>query len=153
MGVRWAIRPAVAEDAAAIAAAERECFADPWSESGVAETLHNGTSLGLVAEARGRLAGYLLARMIAGEAEILTLAVVPWARRRGLGRALLDAALERLAAVGNRAVFLEVRESNEGARELYLGAGFRPVGVRPGYYRKPRESALVLRRALGAAGA
>jgi ribosomal-protein-alanine N-acetyltransferase len=145
----WSIRPARPDDAPRIAAAERECFSDPWSEAAILEALHNETVLALVGEHEGRLAGYLLARTIAGDAEILNLAVLPVLRRRGLGRRLLEAGLAGLAAAGARSVFLEVRQSNEVAKQLYLMAGFRPVGVRPGYYRRPTEGAFVLRRELG----
>lgn len=148
MGAPWSIRRAAAEDAPAIAGAERVCFTDPWSEGALLETLQDETSLGLLAEMSGRLAGYLLARTIAGEAEILSVAVLPEARRRGIGRALLEAGLRSLAARAATDVYLEVRESNEGARRLYLASGFRPVGLRPGYYSRPRESAFVLWRPL-----
>ncbi|MGE3618662.1 MAG: ribosomal protein S18-alanine N-acetyltransferase, partial [Gemmatimonadales bacterium] len=89
------------------------------------------------------------ARVIAGEAEILSVAVLPEARRRGIGARLLEETLGGLEARGVRAVFLEVRESNEAARRLYEDFGFRPVGIRADYYQKPREHAVVLRRDLG----
>lgn len=144
----WSIRPAGPDDAPALAAAERECFSDPWSEEGILQTLQDESSIGLIGEQKGHLAGYLLARMIAGEAEILNLAVLPRARRLGLGRSLLEAGLRRLAECGVQDVYLEVRQSNAPARNLYLALGFRPVGVRPGYYRRPPEDAVVLRRSL-----
>jgi ribosomal-protein-alanine N-acetyltransferase len=136
------IRP---DDAPALAAAERDCFPDPWSESGIRETLQDETVVGFLTEGSGHLAGYLLTRTIAGESEILNLAGLPRFRRRGVGRELLAHGLEDLARRDSRSVFLEVRESNEAARNLYLGAGFRPVGIRPSYYRRPVENALVLR--------
>jgi ribosomal-protein-alanine N-acetyltransferase len=149
MAERWLIRPGTLDDLAAIVAAERECFSDPWSPSGIRELLQKETSICLVAVGRrpkNDLAGYLFARSIAGEGEILNLAVLPAARRRGLGRLLLAAGLERLEAERADAVFLEVRASNEDAKALYRSAGFTIVGVRSDYYRNPREDALVLRR-------
>ncbi len=142
------IRLASRADAAAIAAAERVCFSDPWTEDGLSSLFDNSTGEALVGEAERpdlRLAGYIFARVIAGEAEILNIAVLPEFRRGGLGSDLLSAALAGLRARGAASVFLEVRESNEEAKRLYGGRGFRPVGVRTDYYRKPRESALVLR--------
>ena len=68
-----------------------------------------------------------------------------------MARQLLDAGLDELTARGAEEVFLEVRESNTAAQALYLGAGFRPVGQRSGYYRNPREDALVLRSPLRSA--
>lgn len=142
------IRPANRADAADIAEAERICFADPWSEDGLASLFDNSTGVALICESQGlvlRLAGYVFARVIAGEAEILNIAVLPEFRRAGLGSGLLSAALDDLRLRGASSVFLEVRESNEEAKRLYGARGFRPVGVRTDYYRKPRENALVMR--------
>lgn len=86
-------------------------------------------------------------RVIAGEAELLTLAVDPQARRSGLGRQALDQALRRAVAAGAARVFLEVRADNVPALQLYRQAGFQPVGRRPGYYGAGLD-ALILRRAL-----
>ena len=81
----------------------------------------------------------------ADEGEILNLAVVPAGRRRGLGHALVHRILETLASRGARAIYLEVRESNAPARRLYAAHGFREVGRRKQYYRRPIEDAIVLR--------
>jgi [ribosomal protein S18]-alanine N-acetyltransferase len=149
MAERWLIRAATLEDLEPIVAAERICFSDPWSSSGIRELLQSETGLNFVCfwpGAEARLAGYLFARTIAGEGEILNLAVLPEARGKGLGRRLLRTGLDALATHRAEAVFLEVRESNEEAKGLYRSAGFSVVGVRAGYYRNPREDALVLRR-------
>ena len=87
--------------------------------------------------------GFVLFRVAADEAEILTLAVRPDQRRRGIGRALLDAAAESAARSGARSLFLEVAEDNEPASRLYTSAGFQEVGRRPRYYPGGRN-ALVL---------
>ena len=92
--------------------------------------------------------GFILSRMAAGEAEILSVAIAPRQRGRGFARPLLDLHLRRLAGLGTRAVFLEVDESNAPARALYRRAGFRDVGRRQSYYQSG-ASALVLRRDLG----
>jgi ribosomal-protein-alanine N-acetyltransferase len=148
MDRRWGIRAATRADASAIADVERTCFSDPWSAAGIAEMFENETVEALVAIETGpemRLAGYLFARVIAGEAEILNVAVPKMFRRLGVGDALLVRALERLAERGAESVFLEVRESNEPAKRLYQRRGFRAVGLRADYYRRPAEHALVLR--------
>jgi [ribosomal protein S18]-alanine N-acetyltransferase len=88
--------------------------------------------------------GMILGRAAAGEAEILTLAVLPAARRQGLGRALLAAALAEAGARGAGEMFLEVAAGNAAARALYAAAGFTPVGRRPAYYPDGQD-ALVLR--------
>lgn len=145
------VRPAWPADAPVLAALERRCFSDPWSAESFREALSTELSFGLVAESGGEIAGYMIGRVILGTGEILNLAVAPEWRRLGIGRQLLDAALEALSVRGADEVFLEVRESNAGALALYQAAGFRPVGQRTGYYRSPREDALVLRSALGPA--
>jgi len=90
--------------------------------------------------------GLALLQVAAGEAEVLTIAVAPGARRRGLGGRLLSQALERAAAMGAGVAFLEVAEGNRAARALYARAGFAEVGRRRGYYAG--GDALVLRKEL-----
>ena len=89
--------------------------------------------------------GMILARVVADEMEVLTLAVSPAARRRGVGMALLQAALDWGWSAGATVAFLEVAEDNPGARALYARAGFAPAGRRPRYYASGAD-ALVLRR-------
>ncbi len=92
--------------------------------------------------------GFVLARAAGGEAEVLTLAIAPAARRRGLGRALVARALALAIAPGGAdAAFLEVAEDNAAALALYRGCGFREVGRRPRYYADG-TAALVMRRDL-----
>ena len=101
----------------------------------------------LVVEAggSGAIVGYVVALEAADEGEILNLAVAPAGRRHGLGRALVQRILEALTARGVRQVYLEVRESNAPARALYAAHGFKEVGRRKQYYRRPVEDAIVLR--------
>lgn len=88
-----------------------------------------------------RVAGFLVARTAGGEAEILNVAVAPEYRRQGVAKRLLASFLE-----GDfRPVYLEVRASNEDARNLYKYLGFQEVGVREGYYDSPPEAAIVMR--------
>jgi ribosomal-protein-alanine N-acetyltransferase len=97
------------------------------------------------------LHGFIISRLAADEAEILSVAVASARRGRGLARALLNLHMRRLAGLGARAVFLEVDEDNAPARRLYARAGFREVGRRPGYYQHGPDhaaNALVLRRDL-----
>lgn len=101
---------------------------------------------------RGRTVdGFILSRIAAGEAEILSVAVSPARRGRGLARRMLDLHMRRLAGLGAKAVFLEVDEDNAPACRLYARAGFREVGRRAGYYQRNEgqaATALVLRRDL-----
>jgi ribosomal-protein-alanine N-acetyltransferase len=148
MDDRYAIRLAQPADSAALAALERRCFSDPWSQAGLEEMLTAPAGFGLIAESAVAPLGYLLARAAAGQGEILNLAVVPESRRRGIGAAVLQAGLEELRGRGVGEVFLEVRESNLLAQALYFGRGFRVIGARKRYYRQPVEDALVLRLTL-----
>ena len=91
--------------------------------------------------------GMILARMMADEAEVLTLAVEPAAQRAGIGRALLNQALATARLRGAVAMFLEVSSTNVAARALYAGVDFVQVGSRRGYYPEGGD-ALVLRRSL-----
>ena len=92
--------------------------------------------------------GFVLARVAGNEAEILTLAVAPAARGRGLGRALLQAVITKAAAMGANNMFLEVGVDNPAAMSLYAGLGFSTVGTRKAYYNG--RDALVLRLSLPA---
>lgn len=96
-------------------------------------------------------AGFLLGRAVAGEAELLTLAVAPEARGRGLGLKLVSRFLYQARLRGAETTFLEVAEDNAPARAVYARAGFTPSGRRTGYYRKPDGTpvdALILHRML-----
>lgn len=136
--------PPEAERLAEIHAA---CFTDaprPWTAREFARLLPDAAVL-LVAEQDG----FALGRLAGPEAELLTIAVLPTARGRGLGGRLLAALETGLAGRGVVELFLEVSHVNTPARRLYARAGFAEVGRRPGYYR-PAEcapsDALVLRK-------
>lgn len=144
----WQIRPARTADARRLVPLERRCFSDPWSQEAFEDLFASPFGRGLVAERLGEIEGYLVARAVAGEGEILNLAVAPEARGRGLGGHLLEAALESLALAGAREVYLEVRDTNAAAQSLYHRRGFRAIGRRARYYRNPVEDAIVLRLAL-----
>ena len=99
-------------------------------------------------EASRREAGYVIAFAIGEDAELLNVAVEPKWRGQGFAGQMLDAVLIDLGSHGVRAAFLEVRESNRGARMLYASRGFKEIGRRSNYYRRPVEDALVMRRVL-----
>lgn len=124
-------------------------FPDPWSPGDFAECLAAGMSI-LVAEQDAELIGYVVGRSVLDEAEILNVGVAPSARRHGVARALVRALLGGFAGAGVHSVFLEVRESNHPARALYASFGFRVVGRRPRYYRRPVEDAVILRTDISA---
>ena len=131
---------------AAVAALERVCFSDPWSEQSVRSELTNPLSLWLTALDGDTVAGYVGSQTVLDEADIMNVAVAPEYRRRGIARQLLDRLRDLLAAQGIRSLTLEVRASNEPAIALYESLGYVQVGRRPNYYFKPREDALILRK-------
>jgi ribosomal-protein-alanine N-acetyltransferase len=138
-------------DAATIAALHAVSFQRGWSEDEI-ERLLTDRSVIAHRTTNGRtLTGFILSRMAADEAEILSVAVAPARRGKGLARSLLNHHLRRLAGLGTRAVFLEVGRDNAPALSLYRRAGFKEVGQRPGYYQHDKKgavAALVLRRDL-----
>lgn len=136
--------PMAQEHIPALAALEHTCFAVPWSAAALAEELENPHAAFQVAvDGTGQVLGYVGCYCVADEGQIANVAVAPAARRQGVARALL-AALERLAAErGLSRLTLEVRVSNTPAIALYEGAGFVRDGVRPGFYREPREDAAI----------
>lgn len=136
-------------DLAAIHMIEAGSFGDPWALEGFRDMLDHPRAKVIVAtEADGAVIGYAVAWYVADEAEIANLAVAPSARRRGIGALLLDRILDIAATFGARSVFLEVRESNGPAQNLYASRRFEVAGRRKAYYRKPVEDALVMRRVM-----
>lgn len=138
-------------DAALIARLHATSFHRGWSDGEIEQLLLERNTITHRATQGNALRGFIMSRMVADEAEILSIAVTSAHRGRGIAGALLDLHLRRLAGLGARAVFLEVDEHNEPARRLYRRAGFREVGRRPGYYPQSSNqaaAALVLRRDL-----
>ena len=140
------IRPMTSADVPAVAALEKLCFSDPWSERSIASELENPLSLWLVWEEDGTAAAYLGVQRVPPQADVMNVAVSPALRRRGIARALFAEMQRRLPEIDE--LFLEVRASNSGAIALYQSLGFVQVGRRPNYYLDPREDALILRKEL-----
>ncbi|WP_371819123.1 GNAT family N-acetyltransferase [Roseococcus sp. SDR] len=137
---------ASAADAPALAALHAAAFPPgaAWSAETIATLLGMQGVVGLTAPG-----GFILARRVLDEAEILTLAVHPDHRRQGLGEALVETAAVVTAAAGARVMFLEVAEDNAPAMALYAKAGFERAGRRRDYYA-PGAHAWLLRRSLEA---
>jgi [ribosomal protein S18]-alanine N-acetyltransferase len=141
---------AASRDAAAIAGLHALSFGRGWSESEVETLLLDRRVIAQRALVGGDLAGFIMSRLAADEAEILSVAVAVRRRGRGLAGKLLSLHLRRLAGLGARAVFLEVDEHNAPAIRLYARAGFHEIARRPNYYAHDggQAAALVLRRDL-----
>ncbi len=129
-----------------IAALEKKCFSDPWSERSIASELQNPLSLWLSALDGARVAGYIGSQTVLGESDMMNLAVSPEYRRQGVGRALVQALVDRLRQMESHSITLEVRASNLPARKLYESLGFTQIGLRKDYYEKPREDACILKK-------
>jgi ribosomal-protein-alanine N-acetyltransferase len=140
-------------DADALVAIHGDAFARSWSSDDFAALIADRTVFALALRRQGvfsrrRLVGFALVRSVAGEAEILTVAVAPADRGLGFGRRLMEEALRRLYREGAAACFLEVDEANVAAVRLYRSLGFEVVGKRKGYYRTTvagEGTALVMR--------
>jgi len=146
-----ALSEANARDATAIASLHGASFRRGWSEDEVERLLGERNVITHRAMAGAALTGFIMSRLAADEAEILSVAVARSSRGRGLARRLLDLHLRRLAGLGCRMVFLEVDEHNRAAIRLYERAGFREVARRANYYAAASgqtAAALVLRRDL-----
>jgi ribosomal-protein-alanine N-acetyltransferase len=131
------------DNLAALAAIHAASFTDAWNEQALADLLATPGAFVLAAEE-----GFILARVAGDEAEILTLAVRPSARRRGTANLLVAAAASHAQQRGAQVVFLEVGVANGAAMALYRHLGFVDAGRRKGYYPRPGalpEDALVLR--------
>ena len=129
-----------------VAALEKICFSDPWSEQSIASELQNPLSLWLVCEDEGTVCGYVGSQTVLGETDMMNIAVAPEYRRRGIGEMLITQLLKKISLQGSRSLSLEVRCSNLAAILLYKKFGFQQVGRRPGYYTHPKEDALILRK-------
>ena len=160
-----------------IAALEAANFSAPWDEASIRSELDNPLALWLVAEGAGNGAGksnqnaaeeaekssakktgsgaekagvlgYVGSQTCFEDADILNVCVAPAARRQGVAEALMLELEKKLLPQGVEQITLEVRASNEPAIRLYEKLGYAQLGVRKGYYEKPREDALILRKEL-----
>ncbi len=145
------IRAMIEADLGAVFAIERASYAFPWSEGIFRDCLRVGYVCRVI-ELAGRIAGYGVMSMGAGEMHVLNLCIAAAHRCHGLGRHMLDHLLDRGASAGMTDAFLEVRPSNAAALRLYRSLGFQQIGMRRGYYQAEggREDACVLKLTLRA---
>jgi ribosomal-protein-alanine N-acetyltransferase len=143
------IEAANADACEQLAALHARAFDKPWSAPDIAKLLDNSAAFALVSRDT-EMRGFVLAWAAAGEAEILTIAVVPEARRKGVGASLVTAAGVAALVRGAASMHLEVAEDNVAARALYAKLGYEEAGRRHAYYAGEGGAvdAIVMRRAL-----
>jgi tRNA threonylcarbamoyl adenosine modification protein YeaZ len=152
------ITKAGAEAAALLAELHTRCFTKPWPEPEMAQVVAMPGTTALIARDQehsksdsARPLGFVIFRQVADEAEIITIATAPNARRRGIAKSLLDAAMTGLKQSGCRDLHLEVDETNSAALGFYNHSGFVQTGRREAYYAHPdgtRSDAITMRRTL-----
>ncbi len=144
-GTGAVIRQMRLDDVAKVVEIDRLSFSTPWSARSYRYEIERNPAAHLfVVDHEGTVLGYIGLWELADVGHISTLAVHPEHRRKGLAKQLIEAALRALAEREIGEVTLEVRESNTGAQDLYVGFGFKVVGRRRGYYRDNREDALIM---------
>ncbi|SER50540.1 ribosomal-protein-alanine N-acetyltransferase [Faunimonas pinastri] len=148
------VRPATDADLDVLAEIHADSFRRGWSEEEFDDLLRQPRMHALVAEHRGALgrvtkAGFILYRIAADEAEVISVAVCQACRRRGVARKLIEEALRHLYSERVADLHLEVEEGNNAAISLYRSLEFEETGRRPDYYRQGQmaaRGALVMRR-------
>lgn len=138
------IRELMEADAQAVSKIEEETFSMPWKAEDFLEMVEADYAYYYVAEADGEIAGCCGIRNIAGEGEITNVVVAEKFRRQGIGKALMEYMLKEAVKYGIGDCTLEVRVSNKPAICLYEELGFRGEGIRPNFYEKPTEDALIM---------
>lgn len=138
------IREMKADDVEIVSKIESEVFSMPWSAKDFLEMVEADYAYYYVAEVDGEIAGCCGIRNIAGEGEITNVVVAPPYRKKGIALKMMEYMLERAAEVGIGDCTLEVRVSNQPAIRLYERLGFKGEGVRPHFYDKPDEDALIM---------
>lgn len=150
----WTLQHAGSANYETLSIIHGACFARRWSVAELRSLTSDGSALALMAMMEDNIAGFVLPRVAANEAEILTIAVAPHHHRKRAGTFLLNQAIAWAARKGADEVFLEVAEDNIAALRLYELSGFKPAGRRPGYFEDmdggyPAKTALVMRVEIG----
>ena len=139
------LRKMTIDDIPAVVDLDQRSFSLPWPERSFRfELTDNPASRCWVAELDGKLVGMIVVWLIADEAHVATVAIHPDHRRQGIGKRLLAYSLRQMMQDGARSSFLEVRESNIAAQEMYRKFGYEVTGRRRRYYRDNDEDAILM---------
>jgi len=132
---------------AQVADLEKICFGSAaWSEKSIASELNNELSLWIVAVEDEKVLGYVGSQTVMGETDMMNIAVHPDYRKQGIATGLIVELIGALKMRDSHCLTLEVRASNEPAKNLYKQLDFEEIGIRKNYYRNPKEDALILRK-------
>ena len=143
--MKFAIRKMTLEDVPGVIDLDQKSFSLPWPERSFRfELTANSASRSWVADLDGKIVGMIVVWLIIDEVHVATLATHPDFRRRGIAKKLLAHALRHLMDDGARSSFLEVRESNIAAQEMYRKFGYEASGRRPRYYKDNDEDAILM---------
>lgn len=146
------VRNTIETDLEAIAALERMTFSDAWTLKSIYDTFCQKQAFVVTAEIDGQVAGYCIVYFALDEGEIARIAVDATKRRQGVGREILNQVEKLCTDRGILRLLLEVRESNETARNFYLRFGFQEDGIRKNFYDVPREDAVLMSKVIGNTG-
>jgi ribosomal-protein-alanine N-acetyltransferase len=138
------IRRAGKSDVPGIIEIEKVSFSDPWDKQLFLDAVDSKNKYLMIAEGGKEVKGYIVFERVLDEGHITNLAVADKHRKKGVASGLISYVIDLAKSLGIKQIFLEVRESNEAAKLLYLKFGFSEIGRRKGYYPKAGESALVL---------
>jgi ribosomal-protein-alanine N-acetyltransferase len=127
-----------------VSSIEKEVFTDPWSRNAFKTDLDNKMAWPMVAEFEKKVVGYSSIYIVAGEVQIGNFAVAPGFRNRGVAKKMINEIFEKAGESDCSTIFLEVRESNTAAMELYKSYGFVTSGKRKDYYTNPNENAIIM---------
>lgn len=131
-------------DLETVAKLEQEAFSDAWNVSMLAEELENKLSTYIVMLKEQQIIGYAGFMLVVGEADVTRVAVFKAERGHGYGNLLTKCLVNKAWELEAEAITLDVRESNVPAIRAYEKNGFKSIGVRPNYYEKPREGAVIM---------
>lgn len=144
MGNEYLIRRMEEKDLFQVAGIEKEIFSMPWSEEELKKAMSNPHNIYFVVDNDSKIIGYCGLWSVLDEGQITNVAIRQECRGAGIGRRMMEALLEEGIKEGLAAFTLEVREGNESARRLYDKLGFQEAGIRPNFYDKPKENAVIM---------
>lgn len=144
VGTRPVIRWMLKEDLPAVLRIEEESFEFPWTKADFLSCTHQPHCIAVVAEVRNQVVGYMIYEMAPHHFHLLTLAVDPAWRRRGIGRALMERLIQKLSPHRRQRIVLEVRETNLAAQLFFRALGFRACRILHDFYSDTVEDAYVM---------